>query len=318
MNIEKGSGNMIYLLYGTVCYLIEQQLNKIISDSNIDAININKYDLTVDNINKVINDASSMSLFDDKKIIIVNNAICFTSNKKDIDTTSLEQYLNNINENTIMIFIVNNESLDERKKITKLIKKIGNVKEYNSVDKESIVKRLFESYSISNSDIKLLIDRIGDDITLLSNEIEKIKIYKNNDKTITKDDILNLTSKSLETNNFKLIDAIISNDKKLAISLYHERLKLNEEQIAIIIALANQIRIMYQVKQLYMDGYTENNIATKLKIHPYRVKLALQNSKKYDSNILIKYLYELSTLDIQIKSGKMDKTLALELFILSI
>lgn len=309
---------MIYLLYGTVCYLIEQQLNKIISDSNIDAININKYDLTVDNINKVINDASSMSLFDDKKIIIVNNAICFTSNKKDIDTTSLEQYLNNINENTIMIFIVNNESLDERKKITKLIKKIGNVKEYNSVDKESIVKRLFESYSISNSDIKLLIDRIGDDITLLSNEIEKIKIYKNNDKTITKDDILNLTSKSLETNNFKLIDAIISNDKKLAISLYHERLKLNEEQIAIIIALANQIRIMYQVKQLYMDGYTENNIATKLKIHPYRVKLALQNSKKYDSNILIKYLYELSTLDIQIKSGKMDKTLALELFILSI
>ena len=309
---------MIYILYGTVSYLIEQQINKIINESNIDPNNINKYDLLVDNINMIINDASSMSLFEDKKLIVVNNAVCFTGAKKDIDTTLLEQYLNNINENTIIIFIVNNEKLDERKKITKLVNKIGIIKEYNSADKESIVKRLFDDYTISPSDIKLLIERVGDDITLLDSEIEKIKLYKNNDKNITTEDILNLTTKSLETNNFKLIDAIISNDKKIAISLYNERLKLNEEPIAIIIALANKIRIMYQVKQLYMNGYTENNIASILKIHPYRVKLANQNSKKYDSKLLIKYLYELSNLDIQIKSGKIDKILALELFILSI
>lgn len=309
---------MVYLLYGTVSYLISQQLDKIIKESNIDPDNINKYDLLIDNINAIINDASSMSLFEDNKFIIVNNAVCFTGAKKEIDTTLLEQYLNNINENTTIVFIVNNDKLDERKKITKLVKKIGVVKEYNSADKESIVKRIFDDYSISLSDIKLLIERVGDDITLLDSEIEKIKIYKNDDKNITTDDILNLTSKSLETNNFKLIDAIILNDKKLAISLYNERLKLNEEPIAIIIALANQIRIMYQVKQLYMNGYTENNIASILKIHPYRVKLAYQNSKKYDSELLIKYLYELSNLDIQIKSGKIDKILALELFILSI
>lgn len=307
---------MIYLLYGTVNYLIEQELNKIIKETKIDEININKYDLSIDNINSVINDASSMSLFDDKKLIIVNNAICFTGAKKDIDTTLLEQYLNNINENTIIVFIVNNDNLDERKKITKLVKKIGVVKEYNSADKESIVKRLFEDYNISSNSIKLLIDRVGDDVTLLSSEINKIKLYKDNNKTITDEDILNLTSKSLEANNFKLIDAIIKNDKKLALELYYERLRVNEEPIAIIITLANQIRIIYQVKQLYLSGHTENSIASILKIHPYRVKLAYQSSKKYDSDILIKYLYELSNLDIKIKTGKIDKKLALELFIL--
>lgn len=312
---------MIYILYGTINYLINKQINKIIKENNIDEININKYDLTNTYLTDIINDASSMSLFDDKKVIIVNNSYIFTGTTKKVleqDTTILENYLNNINDNTILMFIVNNDKLDERKKITKLVKKIGTVKEFNNIDNISLVKELFSDYNISTDNIKYLLERVGDDTTLLATEIGKIKIYKDKDKNITKDDITNLISKSLEVNNFKLIDAIINKNKNEAIMLYQDRIKLNEEPIAIIIALANQIRIMYQVKELYLNGYTENNIASILKIHPYRVKLANQNSKKYDSDILLNYLKQLANLDISIKTGKIDKQLGLELFILAL
>ena len=312
---------MIYILYGTINYLINNKINKIIEVNNIDEINIIKYDLTNTYLTDIINDASSMSLFDDKKIIIVNNSYIFTGTTKkalEQDPIILENYLNNINENTILIFIVNNDKLDERKKITKLIKKIGIAKEFNNIDNISLVKELFDDYNISADNIKYLLERVGDDTTLLATEIEKIKIYKDNDKNIIKEDITNLITKSLESNNFKLIDAIINKNKNEAIMLYQDRIKLNEEPIAIIIALANQIRIMYQVKQLYLNGYTENNIASILKIHPYRVKLANQNSKKYDSNILLNYLKQLADLDISIKTGKIDKQLGLELFILAL
>ena len=312
---------MIYILYGTINYLINKEINKIIEVNNIDEINIIKYDLTNTYLTDIINDASSMSLFDDKKIIIVNNSYIFTGTTKkalEQDPIILENYLNNINENTILIFIVNNDKLDERKKITKLIKKIGIAKEFNNIDNTSLVKELFDDYNISADNIKYLLERVGDDTTLLATEIEKIKIYKDNDKNIIKEDITNLITKSLESNNFKLIDAIINKNKNEAIMLYQDRIKLNEEPIAIIIALANQIRIMYQVKQLYLNGYTENNIASILKIHPYRVKLANQNSKKYDSNILLNYLKQLADLDISIKTGKIDKQLGLELFILAL
>ena len=312
---------MVYLLYGTVDYLINKTIDKIINDNKIDEFNVNKYDLTNSLLTDIINDASSMSLFSDKKIIIVNNAYIFTgTNKKytEQNTEELENYLNNINDNTILIFTTNNEKLDERKKITKLVKKNGIVKDFNSIDNISLVKNLFEDYSISNDNVKYLISRVGEDSSLLASEIEKIKIYKNDDKTITHDDITNLTTKSLEVNNFKLIDAIINKNKAEAFNLYQDRIKLNEEPIAIIISLANQIRIMYQVKQLYLDGYTENNIASILKIHPYRVKLASQNAKKYDSDILLNYLKQLADLDINIKTGKVDKTLGLELFIIAL
>ena len=312
---------MIYILYGTINYLINKEISKIIEDNNIDEININKYDLTNTYLTDIINDASSMSLFDDKKVIIVNNSYIFTGTTKkalEQDSTILENYLNNINDNTILIFIVNNDKLDERKKITKLVKKIGTIKEFNNIDNISLVKELFSDYNISTDNIKYLLERVGDDTTLLATEIGKIKIYKDKDKNITKDDITNLISKSLEVNNFKLIDAIINKNKNEAIMLYQDRIKLNEEPIAIIIALANQIRIMYQVKELYLNGYTENNIASILKIHPYRVKLANQNSKKYDSDILLNYLKQLANLDISIKTGKIDKQLGLELFILAL
>ena len=312
---------MVYLLYGTVDYLINKTIDKIINDNKIDEFNVNKYDLTNSLLTDIINDASSMSLFSDKKIIIVNNAYIFTgTNKKytEQNTEELENYLNNINDNTILIFTINNEKLDERKKITKLVKKNGIVKDFNSIDNISLVKNLFEDYSISNDNVKYLISRVGEDSSLLASEIEKIKIYKNDDKTITHDDITNLTTKSLEVNNFKLIDAIINKNKAEAFSLYQDRIKLNEEPIAIIISLANQIRIMYQVKQLYLEGYTENNIASILKIHPYRVKLASQNARKYDSDILLNYLKQLADLDINIKTGKVDKTLGLELFIIAL
>ena len=310
---------MIYVLYGKIDYLIEKNLKNIINDSHIE--DIIKYDLETDSLTKILNDANSISIFSEKKIIIVYNSYIFTgSTKKGIEQNVelLEAYLNNINEDTTIIFIVNNEKLDERKKITKLIKKVGLVKEYNDVDTISVVKNLFDDYTISNDLIKYLIERVGDNLPLLHTEIEKIKIYKNSDKTITKEDINNLTVKSLEVNNFKLIDAIITKNKTLAYELYNERIKLNEEPIAIIIAIANQIRIMYQVKQLYLNGYTENNIAKLLNIHPYRVKLAAQNSRKYDEHILIDYLKQLSDLDINIKNGNIDKNLGLELFILKL
>lgn len=312
---------MVYLLYGTVDYLINKTIDKIINDNKIDTFNVNKYDLTNTLLSQIINDASSMSLFGDKKLIIVNNAYIFTSSTKkylEQDLKSLENYLNNININTILIFVVNDAKIDERKKITKLIDKNGEIVECNNIDNITMIKDLLGDYQMSDSDIKYLLERVGDNSTLLNTEIEKIKIYKDTDKNITKEDIDLLTSKSLEVNNFKLIDAIINGDKLTALNLYQERIKLNEEPIAIIVTLANQIRIMYQVKQLYLDGYTENNIASILKIHPYRVKLANQNAKKYDADTLLTYLKKLADLDIDIKTGQIDKTLGLELLIISL
>ena len=175
---------------------------------------------------------------------------------------------------------------------------------------------MFKGYNIDYKTINLFIDRIGNNPLIIQNEINKIKIYKGNDKNITDEDILNLTIKLIEIDIFKLIDYIVKKDKEKALELYYEMLKMNEEPIKIVVILANQFRIMYQAKELFKKGYSEKDIASILKIHPYRVKLAIQNGRNYTSETLLKYLNDLANIDIGIKTGTLNKDLALELFIL--
>ncbi len=305
---------MVYLLFGTKDYSINNEIKKICK--NIDDMNISRYDLNNDLTSLVIEDAKTISLFGDKKIVIADNANMFTASTSK-DSEIIEDYLKNINEYTDLIFIVHSDKIDARKKITKAIKEKGKIIEFNDdLDAVSLIRRLFKDYNIEYSDIKLLIDRVGNNPLIITNEINKIKIYKGNDKNITSEDILNLTNKIIEIDVFKLIDYIVRKDKENALELYNEMLKVNEEPIKIIVILANQFRIMYQSKELLKKGYSEKDIASILKIHPYRVKLAIQNSRNYTSEMLLKYLNDLADIDIGIKTGTINKDLALELFIL--
>ena len=305
---------MVYLLYGNKEFQINEEIKKI--SQNIDEMNISKYDLNNDPLSLAIEDAETFSLFSNQKLVIIDNANMFTGSTAK-DSELIEKYLNNINKNTILILIVHNDKLDTRKKITKLIKKVGKVLEFNDeLDVTSLVRKLLKDYNIDYKTIKLFIDRVGNNTKKKKNEINKIKIYKDQDKTITDEDILNLTTKLIEIDIFKLIDYIVKKDKEKALELYYKMLKMNEEPIKIIVILANQFRIMYQSKELLKKGYSEKDIASILKIHPYRVKLAIQNSRNYTSETLLKYLNNLANIDIGIKTGTLNKDLALELFIL--
>lgn len=312
---------MNYLLYGLEEFLIKKQVKKIIIDNNIDSININEYDLENNSIKDIIDDALTLSLFSEKKLIIVNNSYIFTgtTNKKlpEQNTEELLNYLNNKNDNTIMIFIINKESIDSRKKIVSQFKTKGIVKEFNKIDNiRNFVLEMIKPYNIDH--VNLLIDRVGSNLNILEQEITKLKIYKDDDINITDQDVVDVTTKTIDVDIFNLIENIICNNKEKALESYNEMLKLNEEPIKIIIMLANQFRLMYQAKQLLKKGFSEKDIATNLEIHPYRVKLALEKSRNIKDETLLEYLNELSDLDLNIKSGLIDKNIGLELFIIKI
>lgn len=303
----------MYFIYGIDEYLIKTKINEILNEHNLTNIDTTTYEFD-DNLSDIINDASTLSLFTSKKAIIVNNANIF---KSGINTEILEKYIENPNLDTILIFVLKEEKLDERRKITKLLRTKTKVLELNKSNINSVVKDMFKGYKIDNNTIDYFIKRVGDNLLILENESVKLKLYKE-DKNISIDDIDELITKNIDIDLFKLIDAIISKDKDTAITIYNEMLKQKEEPIAIIITLANQIRIMYQTKELYKLGYRENEIASILNIHPFRVKKAHEKNSKYSSNTLLKLLNNLATLDLNIKKGLVDKTIALELFILQI
>ena len=91
---------MIYLFYGEEEFLIDSEIKKLISKNKIDNNSISRYDLDADSIKSVIDDACTISLFDDKKFIVVYS---FDKLLKD-EEKLLSEFIDNVGE-TVIVFV---------------------------------------------------------------------------------------------------------------------------------------------------------------------------------------------------------------------
>lgn len=314
----------IYLIFGDESYLINKNLEKIINDSNVLKDNIIRYNLDEVNVSFALEEASTISMFDSKKLIICEGCTFLTGeNKKEInhDIDSLIRYINNPFDDVYLIFIVQREKLDDRKKIVKELKKLSNViecKKRESHDLNNYIESYFREngYSINRESVIFMINKAGSNLSNLMNEADKLMIYKDEDKNISREDVDNLICKNIEDDIFLLTNAIMNKDKKNIVNIYKDLLLKGEEPIKLIVLITNQLRLILQVKLMIKNGYKEREMASIIGEHPYRVKLAI--SSVFTIEELKKYLIELHDLDLNIKTGKIDKNFGLEMFLLSI
>lgn len=307
---------MNYLLYGIEEYQIKQEIKKIIKKNNIEKENIINYSFD-NNIKSIIDDASTLSLFASNKLIIIDCNDLFSKDINNIDY--FEAYLNNPNPSTIMIFTLYQEKIDTRKKVYKIFSKCAEVLVFNNkINIYDFIKKELKDYNINSNDINLIVKRLGNNPSLVSSELEKLKIYKDNDKNITYQDIINIISNYVDLNIFKFMDNIIFKNKKEAIRTYHEMLKIGEEPIKLITMLANNFRLIFQAKNLRDLGKNEKDIMNITGKGSYPIKLALEKGYKYDNQTLINIIEKLADLDYQMKISDIEKNLAFELFILQL
>lgn len=314
---------MIYLFYGINDFLINRKIKKIEEENNINSINISNYNLDTDILDNILEDASMVSLFSEKKLIIIDNSYIFTGTikKKGLEHNidNLIKYINNPNPETILIFKTDSEKIDDRKKIVKLIKEKGNVTEFSKPKSlDNFIIQELDNYKMDSNTIKIFINYVGDNLSIIAKEIDKLKLYKDDNYVITKHDIYNICSESTLIDLNDLTNSIINKNISKSLKIYNEMLNQGEEPIQIIIRLANQFRIIYQAKMLSKKGYSNKDITNILGIHPYRIQKALENSINYSSQKLLNYIKKLANIDECIKSGTIDKYIALELFILEI
>lgn len=311
---------MIYTLYGEDTFGMNKFINDLMKKEQIeDKIT---YDYEESNIKDVLEECSYNDLFGNKKLAVLNNAT-FLTGKTTLNDDSLELYINNPNELTILILKVNEDKLDERKKLVKLLKEKSILKAYKSLDIKDIniyIKNylLNEGYKIDNNIIPLIASRINGNTKVLNSELNKLMLYKINAKTITKDDVLKVITKYEEDNIFKLVDAVIKKDKPSIFTLYKGLIDNKEEPAVIMSLLSNNLRIILQSGILYKDGYSKDKIASYLNEHPYRISLALENSRLIEKKELINDLNKLAILDYQIKSGEVDRFKGLEAFFIEL
>lgn len=162
---------------------------------------------------------------------------------------------------------------------------------------------------------EMLCTFVGDDLYLLYNEIEKLAAYTDGQRPITEEDLQLLTPQLRQASIFGMVDALGRRDGKTASSIYHDLLDAGDHPLALLGMITRQFRLMIQVKELASELITPEDIARELHQNPYPITKILSQSKNFSMAQLHLVYRKLLDTDVEIKTGKIEPTLALDTLI---
>lgn len=327
--IEQGKLMPVYVCYGPEAFrrreFIRFMLGKLVEPEH-EEFAVTRYDLNETPLDVVLDDSETVPFLVPKKVIIAENAQFLTGAKENSKVEHrlerLTEYLKNPVDYTVLILIVDAEKLDERKKLVKALKERKCLLAFQTLTAEELAdwaarraNRLGMTFGSGALEKFLLYG--GTDLQSLAMELDKLSLYVGSGGEVTADLVEQMVARTTEQNVFILIDELVKMNTGKALEILQDLYKQKEEPIKIVALMARQYRLIAQVKELVQTGYSHQQIAGAVGAHPYAVKLAAEQARKYDVHRLNRILSRLADLDYQMKSGQIDKSFGLELLLLN-
>ena len=159
----------------------------------------------------VINACRRYPMFAERQVVLLKEA------QQMRDVEKLESYMENPLHSTVLVVSYKEKKLDARKKFAKLIKEKGVLLTTKKMYENQLpewTQNLLETkgLSITQKGLALLIDHIGNDLTRIENEVDKICVNLGKRTSITEDDIENFIGVSKDYNVFELQSALAAKD----------------------------------------------------------------------------------------------------------
>ena len=273
--------------------------------------------MNVNNFMDVMEEASMVSLFSPIKVIIVNNFMIDNLNDNELDY--LDKFINSKNKDIYIIVISN--KVDARKKSYKLFKDNFKIIEVDKMDTNNIYdyienKIRDNGYKIDNYNIEYFLSKVGNDINNINSELEKLFIYKNEDKKILKEDIDLLIFDNIDNVIYEFTNAILDDDLDKVKVMYDKFVLDNIGFDYLISTVAGSFRTNLIIKLLNNKNMSNFDIGKVISKKEYFVKKSLDRLYRYSLNDLKNYINKLAMIDRQFKTGK-DNVGSFELFLFS-
>jgi DNA polymerase-3 subunit delta len=323
---------MIILLYGEDGFRSRQKLNEIIKEyrakhqSGLDLVRFREGGLDFDKFKQKV---EAVSMFDEKKLIILENVL---KNKSFQEEFSAYVKKNKLKDNQDVIVVLYQEgkltspSLKRQASMFQEFKLLAGMDLVNWIKKQAAKNKT----SIGQEAVKKLIAYVGNDLWQLNNELNKLICFRSwtpnrsptpkeaSEEIITEQDIDLLVKAKMDVNIFKTIDALAQRDKKTAFKLLHEHLKQGENEIYLLSMFVYQVRTLLKLKDLIEKGTPFYSLAKKAGLHPFVVKKSSEQLRNFTLDQLKRIYQRLLEIELKIKVGRIDGPTALDLLIAEI
>lgn len=311
---------MIFFLYGEDTYRLQKKLQKIIDrykKIHKSGLNLKFLDVKESDYNDFLDQFKINSMFSEKKLIIIENFF----SKKNFQELFLENVDKLIKSENIIV-IYEKGKVDKRKKSFKTLEKKAEDQEFEPLKENQILnwaKKEFKNFDVEIEDraLSVLVSFTGNDLWKLSNEIRKLVNFKDKEE-IREKDVRLLVRPKIELDIFKTIDAIAKKDKKTTLRLIGEHLEKGDSPLYILNMINFQFRNLLIVKDFVENHKPYNVILKKSGLHPFVVKKSYEQCRQFSFGELKKIYQEIFKTDFEVKTGRIDPQIGIELFVAKI
>lgn len=250
----------------------------------------------------VINACRRYPMFAERQVVLLKEA----QQMRDIE--KLEAYIENPLESTVFVVSYKEKKLDARKKFAKLVKEKGvliTTKKMYDREVPEWTQNLVHSkgLTITPKGLALLADHIGNDLTRIENEIEKLSVNLGKRTSITEDDIENYIGVSKDYNVFELQAALAAKDLPRSIRII-QYFEANPKAGPIQLVLPSIYSFFSKVFMIFGAGTSdEKTIAASIGVNPYFLKDYTQAARLYtfpgvEKALLLLHNYNLKSVGI--------------------
>lgn len=310
--------NNLYLIVGEDQELINFYLNKIMKEIGLDEEKKINYDMNTSSISDILDEVSMISLFSSEKVVIGYNFDISKINDNDRDY--LIRYLNNNNSNDRYIILIAGK-VDGRSKDYKIFKDKFKIIDLLQIDNGKDIYKYVEDYikdreyKIDKYNLDYLVELLGNDINNINNEIDKILLYLNDDKVISREVIDKLVSDNIDNIMYEFTNAVLDRDYEKISKMYNDFKIENVGYDYLIGSLGNALRGALVIKILYNQGNSNSEIAKFIGKKEFYVKKMIERLYNYTVDDLCMMIDKLGIIDREYKSGKSNIDM-LELYLL--
>ncbi len=313
-DLSKSDIKPIYFLFGedhftinSAIKAIEQKASQFISsDFDKEIIDVDKKE----SITNLVDRALTFPFGSGKKLLIVKNFENF-ANKKQFNS-----YIINPSESTILVIAnygsISNLSSEPYKHLAEK-NFLFEAKELKGIELENWVKKRCSQLEIevSSENVKMLIEIIGEDKSLLEMQFQKMKSFLNNKKEITAEEIKNISSATKEYSIFDLLNSIGKGNKSNSLKVMFNLLDTGKDLIFIISMLTKYFTVISQSFELKQRGLNDAEASQAIGISKYYY-INCKNAAYFNNEQKIyKAFKALFNADFALKtSGIEEKTLA--------
>jgi DNA polymerase-3 subunit delta len=304
---------MLATYSGDNSYELNKTLRAFISafEEEHGALSVQVLDGEDNSFEEISGSLSTVSFLVPKQLVVLKNP---SKNKKFIE--SYEELLTNIAESNDVVIV--EPKLDKRQNYYKYVTKRTAYKLFSNLDPNNLQKWVLETVkekkcTISSSDARYLIDRVGPNQQLLSHELDKLMLYNSH---VTRETIDLLTESNPQSTAFQLVDAAFTRNDKRVLDLYEQQRSLRIKPPQIIALLVWQLQAVSIMKTAAERSIDQ--IAKDSGVNPYVLRKSQGFANKLSVVELRQYIAELLALDVRLKQSNIDADDALKQYLLSL